>query len=184
MGKLIMVKCNDCGFLKDDYQFGFTASYFQVQKHLIALIRSGQYGYTWKSLLAADPTLKVDASFQLYQCPCCKQLVNTHCLNLYQYAKGFYAPSSDEVLYFYKHLCPTCKKRMISIETHCPKCGKSAMVKPCGSFDWFFVLFFSGVSPKVDFIHHIDSQLFLFTILKRQRNKKYHTKFHSFSQLI
>lgn len=38
MGKLIMVKCNDCGFLKDDYRFGFTASYFQVQKHLIALI--------------------------------------------------------------------------------------------------------------------------------------------------
>lgn len=130
MGKLIMVKCNNCGFLRDDYRSGFTASYFQVQKHLIVLIRSCQYGYTWKSLLATDPTLKVDASFQLYQCPCCKQLVNTHCLNLYRYAKESYAPSSDEVLYFYKHLCPTCKKRMISIEAQalCPKCGKFAIV--------------------------------------------------------
>lgn len=125
-----MVKCNNCGFLRDDYRSGFTASYFQVQKHLIVLIRSCQYGYTWKSLLATDPTLKVDASFQLYQCPCCKQLVNTHCLNLYRYAKESYAPSSDEVLYFYKHLCPTCKKRMISIEAQalCPKCGKFAIV--------------------------------------------------------
>ncbi|MGN1403960.1 MAG: hypothetical protein ACI4XB_06555 [Ruminococcus sp.] len=149
MGRMVMVKCN-CGFVKDDYKYGFTAAYSELQKHLTALVKSGQYGNMWRDLLASDRTLLVDAAWAVYQCPRCHQIYDECSLDLYKADRNFFAPDPEEVIYHYKHICPECQKKMERILLYqnrnciyekpeelviCPKCGDIAIVSFCGFID-------------------------------------------------
>ncbi len=146
MGRLVMVKCR-CGFIKDDYRYGFTAGYSETQKHLTALVRSGRYGNVWKERLASDDELLVDAAWAIYQCTCCQRIYDEYSLDLYKSGQKYYAPSPEDVIYQYRHFCPKCQKRMERIELGgnksdkpeksviCPKCGDIATISFCGFMD-------------------------------------------------
>ncbi len=151
MGRLVIVKC-DCGYVYDRFYYGINMAYEEVKKHQTALAKSGRYGKRWKELLDSDSELRVDAEYKIYQCPCCHQIYIEHCMDLYKpvnYDGCYYTPTSEEILYHYKHLCTDCKKKMIviplfldkyghgSIEEPviCPECGDIAIASFCGFTD-------------------------------------------------
>ena len=146
MGRLVMVKC-DCGFVKEDYRYGYTAGYSETQKHLTALVRAGRYGNVWKERLASDDELLVDAAWAIYQCTCCQRIYDEYSLDLYKSGQKYFAPSPDDVIYQYKHICPECQKRMERISlcdnesgksqqsVICPMCGGIAAISFCGFMD-------------------------------------------------
>ena len=149
MGRLVMIKC-DCGYEYDNYSYGINSSYPEIQKHQTALVKSGHYGKYWRELLNNDPELLVNAEYRLYQCTCCHKLISEYCMDLYKSSEDdyYYTPNQNEIIYQYKHICPTCKKRMEMIPLSendyksfpeqkeelviCPKCGNIATIRFCG----------------------------------------------------
>ena len=148
-----MVKC-DCCFEYDRYHYGVTGSYPEVKKHHTALMKSGRYGTMWKDLLNGDAELHVNAELRLYQCPCCHQIYDEFCLDLYKSIHeddSYYVPTDDEIVHQYKHICKNCMKKMTYIpisQKHCnigidnpeelvicPKCGGVAVARFCGFTD-------------------------------------------------
>ena len=140
MGRIFKANCCSCDW-EERFFCGQGWSDCGNNERYYKKVIHGEYGQSIKDYLSKNPTLSVDTSRAIYQCPGCLFITEEEAVDLI--SSFTFSPTDNDIVYQHKHMCPHCDKRMIKIaikenETsmiRCPKCKSSARLNVVGCWD-------------------------------------------------